>query len=99
MQVALLVETLHTIQFSAILGDLAHKTDVYLHAGVHGPAVECLFTNHNQAQYLLDHAPELVPPGNWSPHSLGTFFEHFYYSNISFRVSYHRSLTVLLPCR
>jgi hypothetical protein len=38
---------------------------------------------------LLTIHPDLVPSDHpWSNHSLGTFFEFHYYSNLTFRFSY-----------
>lgn len=95
MQLPLLDITLHSIQFAAILGDLSHKTDVYLREQNFLSNTTCAFANCNQAHYLLVRAPELIPDGNWNNHSLGTFFKYFYYSNLTFRLSY---LTYPLLC-
>jgi hypothetical protein len=81
--------TLATIQFSAILGDLSHKQDLYLLTQSFGISTSCHFSNTNQAGYLLTRTVSLIPIGHqWNNHSLGTFFEHFYYSNLSFRLNY-----------
>jgi hypothetical protein len=80
--------TLHTLKFTAILGDLVHKQDVYLLRQDYLQSTTCLFANREQASFLVSHHFNLVPPGNWSPHSLGTFFEYFYYTNLTFRFSY-----------
>jgi len=96
MQIPILGLTLHSIQFAAILGDLDHKRDIYLKYQDFSPNVTCLFSNCEQAAYLTSHAPHLIPSGNWNQHSLGTFFEYYYYSNLSFRfdfLSFHS-----LPC-
>lgn len=97
MQIPILDITLHSIQFTAILGDLSHKSDVYLDRKNFLPTTTCLFANSEQAGYLLTFCPGLIPAGNWNNHSLGTFFEYYYYSNLSFRLDY---LSVLpsLPC-
>lgn len=88
MQLPLLDVTLHSIQFAAILGDLSHKQDVYLREQNFLSTTTCAFSNCNQAHYLLTTTPELVPAGNWNNHSIGTFFEYFYYSNLTFRLQY-----------
>jgi hypothetical protein len=80
--------TLHSIQFAALLGDLQHKTDVYIARQSFDKTVSCLFSNYEQGKYLLDNHPSLVPSGHWSDHSLGTFFEYYYYSNLTFRLDY-----------
>jgi hypothetical protein len=92
MQIPLLDLTLHSIQFAAILGDLSHKSDVYLSRQNFNITTTCLFANCEQAGYLLSSAKPLVPPGNWNNHSLGTFFEFFYYSNLTFRFDYLTAL-------
>lgn len=89
--------TLHSIQFAAILGDLSHKTDVYLQRQNFNSSTTCHFSNSDQAQYLRTFTPFLIPPGNWNDHSLGTFFEYFYYSNLTFRLEY-LSILPLLKC-
>lgn len=88
MQIPILALSLNTIQFSAILGDLLHKQDVYLQRQAFSDSTTCLFANNLQAQYLLCRPHPEIPEGNWSNHSLGTFFEHFYYSNLTFRLQY-----------
>jgi hypothetical protein len=88
MQLPLADLTLHAIQFAAILGDLVHKQDVYLARQDFFSNTTCLFANTQQADFLTAHHSQLIPSGNWSPHSLGTFFEYFYYSNLTFRFSY-----------
>jgi len=90
--------TLHTIQFAAILGDLQHKQDVYISTQSFTPQVTCLFSNCAQAIFLEKHAPFLIPPGDWNTHSLGTFFEYYYYSNLTFRFSYLALLPFDLSC-
>lgn len=75
-------------QFTAILGDLTHKQDLYLAFGDFGPSVECYFSNSHQASWLIQHAPALLPPGHHSEHFLGTVFEFQYYSNLSLRLDY-----------
>jgi len=97
MQLPLLDITLHTIQFAAILGDLTHKQDLYIREQNFLPSTTCAFSNCNQAHFLLTYEPGLVPPGNWNNHSIGTFFEYFYYSNLTFRFCY-LSLPVYCPC-
>jgi len=87
--------TLHQIQFPAILGDLSHKQDVYLSRQNFAAHTTCLFSNTEQAAYLLACCRSLVPPGNWNDHSLGTFFEFFYYSNLTFRFDYLLRLPAL----
>lgn len=79
------------IQFTAILGDLQHKTDVYISLQDFGPDVERFFANHSQAEFLRDHFPELVPDQPGSPpsdHHLGTIFEFHYYFDLAFRFRY-----------
>lgn len=88
MQIPLLDFTLHSIQFAAILGDLCHKQDVYLSRQNFAVNTTCLFSNKEQARFLERHYAHLIPSGDWSEHSLGTFFEFYYYSNLTFRFSY-----------
>jgi hypothetical protein len=80
-------------QYTAVLGDLLHKTDVYVHFGDYGPVPEPYFTNFHQATYLRNNYPELVPPpaspGQLpSDHTLGTIFEFHYYISPAFRSRY-----------
>jgi hypothetical protein len=80
---------LASLQFSAILGDLQQKQDLYVRTQSFEVSTTCHFSNCNQAGYLLVNHPHLIPSGNpWSNHSLGTFFEFHYYSNLTFRFSY-----------
>lgn len=91
MQIPISGLSLRTLQFSAILGDLQHKQDLYIATQRFDTSVSCAFSNCNQAHFLLTLHPSLIPEGNWSNHSLGTFFEYQYYTNLSFRFSYpHR---------
>jgi len=78
----------HTLLLTAILGDLAHKSDLYLRFGTYGPTVECYFTNLHQAQFLRQHYPEAITHPGSSVHTLGTLFEYHYYSNLTFKLSY-----------
>jgi len=80
--------SLRPFQFSAVLGDLVHKQDVYLQKQTFNSTASCHFANSVQARYLLDRYPQLIPGCPWNTHSLGTWFEHLYYSDISFRLSY-----------
>lgn len=95
MQFAILDLTLHSIQFAAILGDLIHKSDVYLARQNFNTTTTCLFSNAEQAHFITAAHPELIPTGNWNNHSLGTFFEFFYYSNLTFRFDYLSALPIL----
>lgn len=95
MQIPLLSLSLKSIQFAAILGDLTHKQDVYLSRQNFVPATTCLFSNCEQAFYL-QRFPSLIPPGDWNNHSLGTFFEFYYYSNLSFRLEYLQAVPYLI---
>jgi len=95
MQLSFTGLTLHSIQFSAILGDLTHKQDVYLFRQDFSHNTTCLFANSEQASFVHLFHPDLIPPGNWNNHSIGTFFEHFYYSNLTFRFSYLSTLPTL----
>lgn len=96
MQIPLTLDlTLRSIQFAAILGDLVHKTDVYLQRQDYHSNTTCHFSNSAQAHYLVSTNPSLVPSGHWSNHSLGTFFEYYYYSNLSFRLEYLSHLPFL----
>lgn len=88
MQLPLLDISLHTIQFAAILGDLQHKSDIYIREQNWSSNITCAFSNCNQAHYFLTFTPDLLPSGNWNNHSVGTFFEFYYYSNLTFRLSY-----------
>jgi len=92
MQIHIAGLTLHAIQFAAIIGDLDHKKDVYLLQKSFDQRVTCLFSNCEQGWYLTAHEPSLIPPGNWNEHSLGTFFEYFYFSNLTFRFDYLESV-------
>jgi hypothetical protein len=79
--------------FTAILGDLEHKKDVYIHYGTYGPAVEKFFTNLHQSRYLQVHYPSLVPgkaPDGTPPsdHRIATVFECLYYRDPIFRSAY-----------
>jgi len=86
-------------QFIAILGDLQHKQDVYLSRQNFDVATTCLFANCEQAGWLLDNRRSLIPPGyNYNNHSLGTFFEFYYYSDAAFRFQYFADLPSL-TCR
>lgn len=83
----------HLYQFSAILGDLLHKQDVYLLFGDFGSGPEAYFSNHSQASFLRTHFPELVPPPGSpdqppSDHTLGTVFEYHYYTHLGFKLHY-----------
>jgi hypothetical protein len=81
------------LQFAAILGDLEHKKDVYLTLRDFGPHIDRLFSNSAQAHYLRQYRPDLVPPcepnGTCpSDKTLGTVFEHRYYTDLQFRTDY-----------
>nr|QQG34634.1 HP3 [Agave tequilana deltaflexivirus 1] len=91
LPITLLGLTLHDLQFPAILGDLLHKQDLYLATGTFAATTTCAFSNCNQAHFISTHHADLIPPGHWGNHSLGTFFEYYYYSNLSFRLSYPAS--------
>lgn len=78
----------YTHQFSAILGDLQHKTDVYTTLGFFGPDADRYFSNAAQAAYLREFRPDLLPPGHHNDHTLGTIFEHAYYTSVLFRINY-----------
>jgi len=91
----------HITQFTAILGDLSHKTDLYLEFKTFGPVVEFYFTNRHQANWLRKHHPELVPPPEQpgqepSEHTLGTAFEFYYYSDLAFRLQYLRHIKLII---
>lgn len=84
-------------QFKAVLGDLRHKEDLYLHFGDFGPVPEAYFTNKSQAKYLRSFAKHLVPrpdPSGHPPsdHNLGSIFEVHYYSDLNFRLAYLSNL-------
>lgn len=96
MQLPIANLPLRSIQFAAILGDLSHKSDTYLARQDFSPSTSCLFANCEQAHYLYHNTPDLLPPGHWNNHSLGTFFEYFYYSNLTFRLDYLSSLPTLV---
>jgi hypothetical protein len=83
----------HSYKFSAILGDLQHKIDVYLLCSNFGSVPESFFSNSSQAHYLRTHCAHLVPPPEQpgqvpSDHTLGTVFEFHYYSDLRFRLDY-----------
>jgi len=73
-----------TKQFRALLGNLDHKKDVYLHTGQYDQGVNARFlTNKAQADWLTEFHPELVPgpdpSGNLpSEKSIATVFEANY---------------------
>lgn len=86
-----------SIQFTAILGDLLHKQDVYVTKQNFGPEIDRFFSNHHQANYLRAFRPDLIPPPaspNQPPndHTLGTVFEFHYYSDLNFRFTYIQRL-------
>lgn len=83
------------IQFSALLGDLTHRSDVHLHFRDFGPAFVPFFSAHNQSAWLLVHAHWAVCDPAWSAHTTSTVFEHLYTSNLTFRLDYLASLPVL----
>jgi hypothetical protein len=95
MQIPISGITLHSIQFAAILGDLSHKTGCYLQLQDFSTNTTCLFANVEQAHWISSRHPALIPPGDWNTHSLGTFFEYFYYTNLTFRLDYIVSLPSL----
>lgn len=94
MQLPIAGLSLHSIQFAAILGDLSHKTEVYLARQSYSTYTTCLFANCEQAGYLLSSSFQL-PPGSYNNHSLGTFFVFFHYSNLTFRFDYLAQLPSL----
>jgi len=80
-------------QFTALLGDLQHKQDVYLLFADFGPHIDRYFSNSSQASFLRSYFPELVPepsqPGQIpSDHTLGSVFEFNYYTSLPFRFKY-----------
>jgi len=85
-------------QFSAILGDLQHKTDVYIALrSFNSPEALYLISGVSQAKYLQFSHPELVPeapPGGNLPsiHTLATIFEFHYYKDVWFKSEYLRAL-------
>lgn len=86
-----------TVQFTAILGDLKHKEDVYVYFQAFGPEVERYLSNSSQANFVRKVYPDLVPvPSSLdqppSDHTLGTIFEYHYYSDITFRFRYLKVL-------
>jgi hypothetical protein len=94
-------ESRHDYKFSAILGDLQHKLDVYFICGDFGRIPEQFFSNEHQADYLRTHRPDLVPPSVVpdqppSVHTLGTVFEFHYYSDLRFRFDYKQFILRLL---
>jgi hypothetical protein len=75
-----------TVKYTAILGDLQHKLDVYKLFVNFGPIVEQHLSNRAQGEYLKLKYPELVPgkdPSGNDPseHTLGTIFEFHYYTD------------------
>jgi len=81
------------VQFTAILGDLKHKNDVYIELQDFGPRVDGYFSNKSQGLFLKRHFPDLVPPPASpgqppSDHTLGTIFEFHYYTDLEFRLFY-----------
>jgi hypothetical protein len=95
MQFPIATLSLKTLQFTAILGDLSHKTDIYLQRQDFSTTITCLFANCEQANYILNFAPFVIPPGNYNNHSIGTFFEFEYYTNLTFRLNYLQVLPSL----
>lgn len=85
------IPVLSSIQFPAILGDLLHKQDLYIGTQSFEVSTTCHFANCEQANYLRTYQASLIPPGvHWNNHSLGTYFEYQYFSNLSFRFDYQR---------
>jgi len=85
-------------QFSAILGDLHHREDVYIALqSFNSREALLLISGKSQAYYLQLHHPELVPEtppdGNKpSVHTLSTIFEFHYYKDVWFKTEYLRTL-------
>lgn len=99
MKQFLLAPTLGSIQFSAILGDLQHKQDLYLGTASFKLSTTCHFSNCEQAGYLLTRHPWLIAREGLNNHSLGTIFEHHYYSNLTFRFAYLQDFSCIpLTC-
>jgi len=89
-------------KFIAILGDLKHKSDIYLLAGNFGPDIEAYFTAVFQAQYLKNHKPELVPPPDAaghppSDHTVSTVFEYHYYTDPYFASVHLEYIRHIIP--
>jgi hypothetical protein len=85
------------LQFTAILGDLQHKHDLFVLSQSFDNSVSCHFSSCNQAGYVLEYTPWLVPsqpPLN--NHSISTLFEAQYYSNLSFKFGYLSTFPHLL---
>jgi len=82
----------HLVQFTALLGDLQHRSDVHIHYQDFGPRYVDFFSNLAQAKYVIHNHPELVCDIHWSTHSLGTVFEYYYYTDLSFRLKYLANL-------
>jgi hypothetical protein len=78
-----------SIKFVAILGDLLHKQDLYIGTQTYEVSTTCHFANCEQAGYLINFHPQLIPSGpRLNNHSLGTIFEYQYYTNLTFRFAY-----------
>lgn len=76
------------VQFSALLGDLQHRTDVHLSLGTFGPPVVPFFSAANQSAWLQNFRPELICDPRWNLHTRSTVFEFYYYSDLEFRLVY-----------
>jgi hypothetical protein len=88
MQIPLLAAA-QLFQFTAILGDLQHKTDLYLATQSFDPAVSCRFSALEQVRYIIIRHPHLVAAcPNCNNHTLSSWFEFSYYSNLTFRFDY-----------
>lgn len=82
-------------QFTAILGDLKHKNDVYILFGDFGSVPEAYFPNSAQAAYLRKFRPDLIDediPGRLSDHTVATIFEYCYYVDPNFASDYLKHL-------
>lgn len=80
-----------SVQYKAILGDLQHKTDVYILIGDFGPVAEQFFSNSHQADYIRQQRPDLLPENPSQPpsdHQIGTIFEFYYFVDPYFRSVY-----------
>jgi len=81
------------LTLQAILGDLQHKTDVYIYFNSYDSDVTWRFSNEAQGSYLKRFERDLVPPPAQpgqppSDHTLGTIFEYHYYTSPGFRSRY-----------
>lgn len=78
-------------RLTAVLGDLEHKAEVYTSFGSASlDIVLNLITNREQANYIRERYPELIPAdlSDANDHTIGTIFEYNYKTSITFVYHY-----------